>query len=213
MKSKSTKRCEEAVSRTIRRDEEIIASARFCGMPPKTADGDFEQGWHRLKCPFLEGHRRQDRKNPDSPWRTVGFYCTLADPGKQMLTMVGDRACRCTKCLEGENIGRSNLGQRILDSRDTGRADDKVDILLDALERIGIGKGPARVAFLRLLAFKYERWPEGLKVPYAEKGDEEAPFFSEAYLYNLLGKEEARTLLALVRRVGEALGLSWKELP
>lgn len=33
-----------------------------------------------------------------------------------------------------------------------------------------------------------------------ERGDEKAPFFSEAYLYNLLGKEDARTLLALMRR-------------
>jgi hypothetical protein len=35
--------------------------------------------------------------------------------------------------------------------------------------------------------------------------DQKAPFFSEAYLYNLLGKEDARTLLAFYRRVVEAL--------
>jgi len=37
-----------------------------------------------------------------------------------------------------------------------------------------------------------------------EEGDEQAPFFSEAFLYNLLGKEDARTLLSLMKR---ALGI------
>lgn len=40
-----------------------------------------------------------------------------------------------------------------------------------------------------------------------EPGDEEAPFFSEAYLYNLLGKEDARTVLAYLHRVEEWLGM------
>lgn len=35
--------------------------------------------------------------------------------------------------------------------------------------------------------------------------DARAPFFSEAYLYNLLGKEDARTLLALIRRLEAAV--------
>lgn len=34
--------------------------------------------------------------------------------------------------------------------------------------------------------------------------DKQAPFFTEAYLYSLLGKEDARTLLTLLRRVEEA---------
>lgn len=41
-------------------------------------------------------------------------------------------------------------------------------------------------------------------------GDEKCPFFSEAYLYNLLGKEDARTLLALIRRVCESVGFKWE---
>lgn len=41
-----------------------------------------------------------------------------------------------------------------------------------------------------------------------EKGDENAPFFSEAYLYNLLGKDEARNLRALVHAVFEAAGVA-----
>ncbi len=38
--------------------------------------------------------------------------------------------------------------------------------------------------------------------------DEGAPFFTEAFLYNLLGKEDARTVLAAVREIQRALGLS-----
>lgn len=40
-----------------------------------------------------------------------------------------------------------------------------------------------------------------------EKGDEKAPFFSEAYLYNLMGKEEARTVLSYIRRLCDAVGI------
>lgn len=32
-------------------------------------------------------------------------------------------------------------------------------------------------------------------------GDEFAPFFSEAFLYNLVGKDEARSILGIIRRL------------
>ena len=38
-------------------------------------------------------------------------------------------------------------------------------------------------------------------------GDSEASFFSEAYLYNLLGKEDARTLLALIGQAFASVGI------
>jgi len=38
-------------------------------------------------------------------------------------------------------------------------------------------------------------------------GDDKCPFFSEAYLYNLLGKQDGRTLLALMRQLCESLGI------
>jgi hypothetical protein len=41
---------------------------------------------------------------------------------------------------------------------------------------------------------------------YAE-GDEFAPFFSEAFLYNLVGKDEARTILSLIRELCAAAGM------
>ena len=37
--------------------------------------------------------------------------------------------------------------------------------------------------------------------------DPKQPFFSEAYLYNLLGKEDARTLRVLIRRALGSLGV------
>ncbi len=43
--------------------------------------------------------------------------------------------------------------------------------------------------------------------------DADAPFFTEACLYNLLGKGDARTVLALVRNVGRALGIDERDLP
>lgn len=45
-----------------------------------------------------------------------------------------------------------------------------------------------------------------------EKGDEQAPFYSEAYLYNLLGKMDARTILSLMRQLGTKLGFSYEEM-
>lgn len=39
------------------------------------------------------------------------------------------------------------------------------------------------------------------------KGDDETPFFSEAYLYNLLGKEDARTLLCLIEQAFASIGI------
>ena len=38
-----------------------------------------------------------------------------------------------------------------------------------------------------------------------EKGDEDAPFWTEAFLYNLLGKDDARTLLGYKASIEAAL--------
>jgi hypothetical protein len=48
------------------------------------------------------------------------------------------------------------------------------------------------------------------KIGMYTEGDEEAPFFSEAFLYNLLGKDNARTVLSIVNRLVEAAtGKPW----
>lgn len=39
------------------------------------------------------------------------------------------------------------------------------------------------------------------------KGDEEAPFVSEAFLYSLLGKEDARTFMSLINNVLRCAGV------
>lgn len=75
-------------------------------------------------------------------------------------------------------------------------------------------KTQAQKAFERLVGFSVERtYP--LKAVSSEvngpdaydDGDNEAPFFTEAFLYNLLGKEDARTLLDRIYRLGESLGV------
>ncbi len=64
-------------------------------------------------------------------------------------------------------------------------------------------------AVLRLLEYRPGFLPKTIfsKKNY-ENGDESAPFFSEAYLYNLIGKEEARTLLALMCPIWKKAGIS-----
>lgn len=63
--------------------------------------------------------------------------------------------------------------------------------------------------FKKLLRFKVEGAPvRGFKSSgYYSKGDEEAPFYSEAYLYNLLGKDDARSVLGYLRSLMETVGL------
>lgn len=45
------------------------------------------------------------------------------------------------------------------------------------------------------------------KTPGYAIGDENEPFFSEAYLYNLMGKEDARTIRALLCNLIKAAGI------
>ncbi len=44
------------------------------------------------------------------------------------------------------------------------------------------------------------------KCEHFEEGDEDAPFFTETFLYLMIGKEDARTLLAYMRDLAEAVG-------
>lgn len=43
-----------------------------------------------------------------------------------------------------------------------------------------------------------------------DEGDEYAPFFSEAFLYNLIGKDEARSVLGIVRGLAELAGVRFR---
>ena len=78
---------------------------------------------------------------------------------------------------------------------------------------IGNGKTEAQAAFEMLVGNSVEDLP--LKMvsnimngeEMYEAGDNKAPFFSESFLYNLLGKEDARSLLDRIYRLGESLGI------
>jgi hypothetical protein len=78
-----------------------------------------------------------------------------------------------------------------------GRSPEKALAVLDKLEAWAPGRWPDG----------YDRGPKDTRTPEgAEPGDEKAPFFSESYLYPLMGKDEARTILALLNRLRRALG-------
>ncbi len=49
--------------------------------------------------------------------------------------------------------------------------------------------------------------PDGTRYGMYDEGDEAMPFFSEAFLYNLLGKDEARSVLGIVRRLSKLAGV------
>ena len=76
------------------------------------------------------------------------------------------------------------------------------------------GIGAAREKFKELYLLELE-WIENDELrkeweATGEKGD--LPFFSEMALYSLLGKENARTVLAYLKNLGEALGFSRMEM-
>ncbi len=69
----------------------------------------------------------------------------------------------------------------------------------------------ARYQYRKMIRSRIECAPPELFNPkndFYSEGDEHAPFFSEGFLYTLIGKEDARSVLAWVHGLGEALGLS-----
>lgn len=70
----------------------------------------------------------------------------------------------------------------------------------------------AKEQFLRLIAFRVWIKPDFAKTGFYSAEhicpeDVDQPFFSEAFLYNLIGKEDARTLRARLNSLGESLGV------
>lgn len=51
---------------------------------------------------------------------------------------------------------------------------------------------------------------DGARYGMYDEGDETRPFFTEAFLYNLLGKDEARSVLGIVRRLSELAGVKFR---
>jgi hypothetical protein len=50
------------------------------------------------------------------------------------------------------------------------------------------------------------QWNAGMYGGY----EEESPFFTEAFLYNLLGKDEARSVLGIIRRLSALAGVEYR---
>lgn len=70
-----------------------------------------------------------------------------------------------------------------------------------------------RATLKKLLALKLEGVPEHFrKLSGYTKGDEEAPFFNEGFLYPLLGKDNARTVLARIKDLIRVAGFDPWEL-
>lgn len=67
----------------------------------------------------------------------------------------------------------------------------------------------AKAYFRKLLRLKLEAPPlRGFKSADGySKGDEDQPFFSEAYLYNLVGKDDARTILGTLHHLMKFMGV------
>ena len=89
--------------------------------------------------------------------------------------------------------------------------DDATAELLQAVRRRAAQTDEARKDALRSLgSFVVECKPFGFTVDndYYEDGDETAPLMSEGFLYPLLGKEDARSVLARWREVLESCGLT-----
>jgi hypothetical protein len=51
---------------------------------------------------------------------------------------------------------------------------------------------------------------DGTRYGMFAEGDEFAPFFTEAFLYNLLGKDEARSVLGIMRRLCKLAGVEYR---
>lgn len=82
-----------------------------------------------------------------------------------------------------------------------------LEILETRIEELESSQEKARAAVIELYSFTVEATHLDKTSKYYEDGDESTPFFSESYLYNLLGKEDARTVLAYLHRVESPLGL------
>ena len=92
-------------------------------------------------------------------------------------------------------------------ARSLHRVKKTIESLISELDYLHPNIMEAKDTVKELWNFKPEHFglPDSFKNSgYYQKGDENAPFFTESFLYNLLGKYDARTLLYLLEKaVGE----------
>ena len=65
-------------------------------------------------------------------------------------------------------------------------------------------------SYWRELFIKNDTGRDGTRYGMYTEGDERAPFFTEAFLYNLLGKDEARSVLGIIRRLSVLAGVEYR---
>lgn len=83
------------------------------------------------------------------------------------------------------------------------------EILGDEATRLETAIATAHSVLNEMREFHTHYAPKGFKSSLGyRKGDEEAPFFSETFLYILLGKDDARTVLHFLNRIEEAFQAS-----
>jgi len=91
-----------------------------------------------------------------------------------------------------------------------------VGVLVKSVQHV-TDKTDMRAAFKRLLSWHTESTPlpflpKHRRASGAMAGDEKAPFVSETFLYPLLGKDDARTLLYKLREVMRVAGVDMDDL-
>jgi hypothetical protein len=64
--------------------------------------------------------------------------------------------------------------------------------------------------YYRDLFIRNDTGPDGQRYGMYEEGDELRPFFTEAFLYNLMGKDEARSVLSIIRRLSNLAGVEYR---
>jgi hypothetical protein len=82
-------------------------------------------------------------------------------------------------------------------------------------ELMGSDLVAARESFLDLYAWTPEYIDDKVMKAYEDNGAQKGevpPFFSEVCLYELLGKDHARSLRGYLHHLGEALGLNWTDM-
>lgn len=157
-------------------------------------------------------------------WCPKGSYPTLTEDRRVDDHYVERPVAVCTACkrygssTDEKYVEHDSLCTYLLLSPEArvgrlrGGAEHTTEVLRALFARAGtlLGQSPdeAKRALAKLMEWSPERWPDGFraKANGAEKGDEKQPFFSEAYLYPLFGKDDARTILALLHAVQRALG-------
>lgn len=88
---------------------------------------------------------------------------------------------------------------------------DELEDMVNEVRRLLLDLAETRVEGVDLFNHAVAQHGSDVHDWYDEE-DEEAPFFSEAYLYPLLGKDAARTVLALIRSIQQTLKMRMEDL-